>query len=48
MSLADLQTLLSELQARSEGQSANIDFLTATLKTKEEIINVRLLHSASK
>ncbi|XP_078812333.1 CDK5 regulatory subunit-associated protein 2 isoform X3 [Oryzias latipes] len=40
MSLADLQTLLSELQARSEGQSANIDFLTATLKTKEEIINV--------
>uniref|UniRef100_A0A8C8DSA4 CDK5 regulatory subunit-associated protein 2/Myomegalin coiled coil domain-containing protein n=1 Tax=Oryzias sinensis TaxID=183150 RepID=A0A8C8DSA4_9TELE len=40
ISLADLQTLLSELQARSEGQSANIDFLTATLKTKEEIINV--------
>ncbi|XP_024155482.1 CDK5 regulatory subunit-associated protein 2 isoform X3 [Oryzias melastigma] len=40
MSLAELQTVLSELEARSVGQSANIDFLTATLKTKEEIINV--------
>ncbi|RVE65985.1 hypothetical protein OJAV_G00122060 [Oryzias javanicus] len=40
MSLAELQTVLSELEARSEGQSANIDFLNATLKTKEEIINV--------
>lgn len=47
MSLAELQTVLSELEARSEGQSANIDFLTATLKTKEEIINVRILRSAS-
>ncbi|KAM4720438.1 CDK5 regulatory subunit-associated protein 2 isoform 3-T3 [Anableps anableps] len=40
ISLADLQSLLSELQGRSEGQAANIDSLTATLKTKDEIINV--------
>ncbi|XP_014852641.1 PREDICTED: myomegalin-like isoform X3 [Poecilia mexicana] len=40
ISLADLQSLLSELQGCSEGQAANIDSLTATLKTKDEIINV--------
>ncbi|XP_054908682.1 CDK5 regulatory subunit-associated protein 2 isoform X3 [Poeciliopsis prolifica] len=40
ISLADLQSLLSELQGRNEGQAANIDSLTATLKTKDEIINV--------
>ncbi|XP_037547677.1 CDK5 regulatory subunit-associated protein 2 [Nematolebias whitei] len=40
ISLADLQSLLSELEGRIEGQAANIDSLTATLKTKEEIINV--------
>ncbi|KAM6902078.1 CDK5 regulatory subunit-associated protein 2 [Xenentodon cancila] len=40
ISLADLQSLLSELEGRSEGQAANIESLTATLKTKEEIINV--------
>lgn len=43
MSLADLQSLLSELEGRSEGQAANIDSLTATLKTKDEIINVRAM-----
>ncbi|MED6273687.1 hypothetical protein CHARACLAT_009041 [Characodon lateralis] len=40
ISLADLQSLLSELEGRSDGQAANIDSLTATLKTKDEIINV--------
>ncbi|XP_069571754.1 CDK5 regulatory subunit-associated protein 2 [Brachyistius frenatus] len=40
ISLADLQSLLSELEGRIEGQAANIESLTATLKTKEEIINV--------
>ncbi|XP_072227758.1 uncharacterized protein [Leuresthes tenuis] len=40
ISLAELQSLLSELEGRSEGQAANIDSLTATLKTKEEIISV--------
>ncbi|XP_034458289.1 CDK5 regulatory subunit-associated protein 2 isoform X14 [Hippoglossus hippoglossus] len=40
ISLAELQSLLSELEGRSEGQTANIDSLTSTLKTKDEIINV--------
>ncbi|XP_018517871.1 CDK5 regulatory subunit-associated protein 2 isoform X1 [Lates calcarifer] len=40
ISLAELQSLLSELEGRSEGQAANIESLTATLKTKDEIINV--------
>ncbi|XP_041825262.1 CDK5 regulatory subunit-associated protein 2 isoform X3 [Melanotaenia boesemani] len=40
ISLAELQSLLSELEGRSEGQVANIESLTATLKTKEEIISV--------
>ncbi|XP_054874995.1 CDK5 regulatory subunit-associated protein 2 isoform X2 [Amphiprion ocellaris] len=40
ISLAELQSLLSELEGRNEGQAANIESLTATLKTKEEIINV--------
>ncbi|XP_074545949.1 CDK5 regulatory subunit-associated protein 2 isoform X2 [Halichoeres trimaculatus] len=40
ISLAELQSLLSEREGRSEGQAANIDSLTATLKTKDEIINV--------
>uniref|UniRef100_A0A3P8U190 CDK5 regulatory subunit associated protein 2 n=1 Tax=Amphiprion percula TaxID=161767 RepID=A0A3P8U190_AMPPE len=39
ISLAELQSLLSELEGRNEGQAANIESLTATLKTKEEIIN---------
>ncbi|XP_051906465.1 CDK5 regulatory subunit-associated protein 2 isoform X2 [Hippocampus zosterae] len=40
MSLAELQALLSELEGRSEGQAANIESLTATLETKDEIIHV--------
>nr|XP_019937555.1 PREDICTED: CDK5 regulatory subunit-associated protein 2 isoform X4 [Paralichthys olivaceus] len=40
ISLAELQSLLSELEGRSEGQTANIESLTSTLKTKDEIINV--------
>ncbi|XP_060937138.1 CDK5 regulatory subunit-associated protein 2 isoform X3 [Limanda limanda] len=39
ISLAELQSLLSELEGRSEGQTASIDSLTSTLKTKDEIIN---------
>ncbi|XP_070845922.1 CDK5 regulatory subunit-associated protein 2 isoform X1 [Chaetodon trifascialis] len=40
ISLAELQSLLSELEGRNEGQAANIESLTATLQTKDEIINV--------
>ncbi|KAG7241199.1 hypothetical protein INR49_025942 [Caranx melampygus] len=40
ISLAELQSLISELEGRTEGQAANIESLTATLKTKDEIINV--------
>ncbi|KAF7656265.1 hypothetical protein LDENG_00044490, partial [Lucifuga dentata] len=40
ISLAELQSLLSDLEARNEGQAANIESLTTTLKTKDEIINV--------
>uniref|UniRef100_A0A1A8RHM4 CDK5 regulatory subunit associated protein 2 n=1 Tax=Nothobranchius rachovii TaxID=451742 RepID=A0A1A8RHM4_9TELE len=40
IALADLQSLLSELEGRSQGQTANVESLTATLKTKEEIITV--------
>ncbi|XP_028458357.1 CDK5 regulatory subunit-associated protein 2 isoform X4 [Perca flavescens] len=40
ITLAELQSLLSELEGRNEGQAANIESLTATLKTKDEIINV--------
>ncbi|XP_068429681.1 CDK5 regulatory subunit-associated protein 2 isoform X3 [Clinocottus analis] len=40
MSLAELQSLLSELEGRNDGQAANIESLTATLKTKDEIIDV--------
>lgn len=32
--------MVSELKARLEGQTANIESLTSTLKTKEEIITV--------
>ncbi|KAL0965156.1 hypothetical protein UPYG_G00277500 [Umbra pygmaea] len=39
MSLTDLQAVLSELEGRIEGQVANMDSLTATLETKDEIIN---------
>uniref|UniRef100_UPI0037E92329 CDK5 regulatory subunit-associated protein 2 isoform X4 n=1 Tax=Semicossyphus pulcher TaxID=241346 RepID=UPI0037E92329 len=40
ISLAELQSLLSEREGHSEGQAANIESLTATLKTKDEIITV--------
>uniref|UniRef100_A0A3P9B125 CDK5 regulatory subunit associated protein 2 n=1 Tax=Maylandia zebra TaxID=106582 RepID=A0A3P9B125_9CICH len=40
ISLAELQSALSELKGHSEGQAANIESLTATLKTKDEIISV--------
>uniref|UniRef100_A0A3P8Z2L7 CDK5 regulatory subunit associated protein 2 n=1 Tax=Esox lucius TaxID=8010 RepID=A0A3P8Z2L7_ESOLU len=49
MSLADLQSVLSELEGRVKGQDASIDSLTATLETKNEIIHVSgwplLLHT---
>lgn len=40
ISLAELQSIVSELKARLEGQTANVESLTSTLKTKEEIITV--------
>lgn len=40
MSLTELQSLLRELEGRNEGQAANIESLTATLSTKDEIIAV--------
>ncbi|XP_034753076.1 myomegalin-like isoform X5 [Etheostoma cragini] len=40
ITMAELQSLLSDLEGRNEGQAANIESLTATLKTKDEIINV--------
>uniref|UniRef100_A0A3Q3VT61 Uncharacterized protein n=1 Tax=Mola mola TaxID=94237 RepID=A0A3Q3VT61_MOLML len=40
ISLTELQSLLSELEGRNEGQAVNIESLTATLKTKDEIISV--------
>lgn len=43
--MAELQSALSELKGHSEGQAANIESLTATLKTKDEIISVRIPHS---
>ncbi|XP_029300550.1 LOW QUALITY PROTEIN: CDK5 regulatory subunit-associated protein 2 [Cottoperca gobio] len=39
ISLAELQSLLSELKGRNEGQAANVESLTATLETKDEIID---------
>ncbi|KAM9794762.1 CDK5 regulatory subunit-associated protein 2 isoform 6-T7 [Syngnathus typhle] len=39
-SLAELRASLSELEGRAEGQVANIESLTATLETKDEIIHV--------
>lgn len=43
ISLADLQSLLSEMEGRNEAQAANIESLTATLNTKDDIINVIFL-----
>uniref|UniRef100_A0A674MXR2 Uncharacterized protein n=1 Tax=Takifugu rubripes TaxID=31033 RepID=A0A674MXR2_TAKRU len=39
ISLAELQSLLSEMEGRNEAQAANIESLTATLNTKDDIIN---------
>ncbi|XP_015238198.1 PREDICTED: CDK5 regulatory subunit-associated protein 2 isoform X2 [Cyprinodon variegatus] len=44
ISLAEIQSLLAELDGRREGQAANIDSLTAMLKTKDEIITVLHQH----
>ncbi|KAF4098928.1 hypothetical protein G5714_020958 [Onychostoma macrolepis] len=38
ISLAELQSAVSELETRLEGQTASIESLTSTLNTKEEII----------
>uniref|UniRef100_A0A3B4DP35 CDK5 regulatory subunit associated protein 2 n=1 Tax=Pygocentrus nattereri TaxID=42514 RepID=A0A3B4DP35_PYGNA len=38
MSLAELQSVVSELEGQLEGQKANIESLASTLNTKEEII----------
>ncbi|KAK2872302.1 hypothetical protein Q8A67_022199 [Cirrhinus molitorella] len=38
ISLAELQSTVSDLESRLEGQTANIESLTSTLNTKEEII----------
>lgn len=40
ISLTELQSLLRELEGRNEGQAANIESLTATVRTKDEIIAV--------
>lgn len=37
--------MVSELEARLEGHTANIESLTSTLKTKEEIITVSVNHT---
>lgn len=41
--MAELQSLLSEMEGRNKAQSANIESLTATLNTKDDIINVIIL-----
>ncbi|XP_073680203.1 CDK5 regulatory subunit-associated protein 2 isoform X2 [Garra rufa] len=38
ISLAELQSTVSDLESRLEGQTVNIESLTSTLNTKEEII----------
>lgn len=42
-SLVELRSLLSEMEGRNKAQAANIESLTATLNTKDEIINVIIL-----
>ncbi|KAM8871347.1 CDK5 regulatory subunit-associated protein 2 [Synchiropus picturatus] len=39
ISLAELQSLLSELEGQNQAHTANVESLTGTLKTKDEIIN---------
>lgn len=43
VSLAELQVLLSEMEGRNKAQAINIESLTATLNTKDGIINVIIL-----
>ncbi|XP_034047375.1 CDK5 regulatory subunit-associated protein 2 isoform X2 [Thalassophryne amazonica] len=40
IALAELQSLFNEVESCNEGQAANIESLTATLKTKDEMISV--------
>lgn len=42
MSLAELQSTVSELEGRIEGQTANIESLKSTISTKDEIITVSM------
>lgn len=44
MSLAELQSTVSELEGRLEGQTANVDSLKSTIITKDEIVTVSMLH----
>lgn len=44
MSLAELQSTVSELEGRLEGQTANIESLKSTISTKDEIIMVSMRH----
>lgn len=37
--------MVSEMEAQLEGHTANIESLTSTLKTKEEIITVSVNHT---
>lgn len=41
--MAELQSLLSEMEGHNKAQAANIESLTATLNTKDDIINVIIL-----
>lgn len=43
ISLVELQSLLSEMEGHNKAQAANIESLTATLNTKDDIINVIIL-----
>lgn len=39
----ELQSLLSEMEGCNKAQAANIESLTSTLNTKDDIINVIIL-----
>lgn len=41
--MAELQSLLSKMEGHNKAQAANIESLTATLNTKDDIINVIIL-----
>lgn len=42
MSIAELQSSVSELEGRLEGQTANVESLKSTVSTKDEIITVSM------